>query len=134
MADDDLDDAAFVMEALDVVDPHIGLKHVPDGQYLIDMLHGLGNLHTERHAPLILLDLNMPRKGGLETLREIRSNPFLNILPVLILSTSASQRDIQEAYINGANCYVIKPFTFNDWIYLMKGLTRFWLRKVIGTL
>ena len=104
--------------------------NVSDGQAALDFLAGKG----EDHAPfstsvpsLILLDLNIPKVDGLEVLKRVKNNPDLSHIPVIILSSSHFSKDIQSAYENSANCYLVKPMGFTDLVALAKGITGFWL-------
>ena len=79
------------------------------------------------HCPdLILLDLNLPRKSGREVLREIRAHPSTRRIPVVILTTSAEERDIRESYSESANCYIIKPVGLDDFKNAIKTIGEFW--------
>jgi two-component system, chemotaxis family, response regulator Rcp1 len=74
----------------------------------------------------VLLDLNLPRMGGKEVLRELRKDPRLEALPVVVFSSSANLQDVTECYELGANCYVEKPYEFAKLVKLLESLARFW--------
>lgn len=115
LADDDEDDRIFFKDAIDELKIKTKVETVCDGQQLMDYL-------KEPGTPLphvLFLDLNMPRKNGLECLREIRSNKDLKDLSIAIYSTSSSDHDIQESLIYGANIYIKKP---NDFEKLKKAI------------
>ena len=115
LADDDEDDRLFFIEAIDEIKVKTVVTAVNDGVQLMDYLN-----HPENHTPhLIFLDLNMPRKGGMECLHEIRSNSKLKDLSIAIYSTSSSEEDIEETFVKGANIYIKKP---NDFSALRKVL------------
>ena len=78
-------------------------------------------------AILILLDLNLPKKTGVEVLNEIKGNPDLKTIPVVILTCSKNEDDIWETYKKRANCYITKPVDFNKFIKVIKSLNNFWL-------
>ncbi|MBP0031183.1 response regulator [Roseofilum sp. Guam] len=86
---------------------------------------------TERLLPdLVLLDLNLPRKNGREVLAEIKTDPKLKHIPILILSTSQRPEDIQESYQLHANCYLHKPSNLKQLFYLVEQIETFWFRTV----
>ncbi len=113
LAEDDEDDRFFFKEAIDKVKVKTILTTVNDGVELMDYLD-----NPENEKPhIVFLDLNMPRKGGIECLVEIRANKKYNDLTVAIYSTSASDFDIEETFVKGANVYIRKP---NDFKVLQK--------------
>lgn len=126
MADDDVDDRLLVKEALsEAAVPH-RLLFAEDGQVLLECLRGSGTFADRTDAPrpeLILLDLNMPLKDGREVLREIRSDPVLRRIPVVVFTTSKADADVRQMYELGANSFVTKPAAFADLVRLMKRLT-----------
>ncbi|MEJ7766882.1 MAG: response regulator [Chitinophagaceae bacterium] len=131
LADDDFEDFQFIRNAFRENDWEIHLSHVEDGQYLIDILNAQSKYNKLGELPhLILLDLNMPRKHGLEVLKEIKENLTLRKIPVLIFSTSYNTSDIQKAYELGANCYVTKPQTVSEWSSTIQAMGRFWIQCV----
>ncbi|HMQ45787.1 response regulator [Mariniflexile maritimum] len=108
LTDDDDDDRLFFSEVIDEICTETSLKLFNDGQELMDYL-----LLPDSVLPnLLLLDLNMPKKNGMQCLCEIRSNPKLKDLFIAIYSTSSSEKDIDETYANGANIYLNKPNSF----------------------
>lgn len=110
LADDDEDDRLFFKEAINSLDVDTQLTMVKDGKEMMDFL-----LLEELILPdIIFLDLNMPGKNGMEYLSEIRENDKLKSISIAIYSTSSSEKDIEEAFINGANIYINKPNNFND--------------------
>lgn len=117
LVDDDEDDREFFADALVGVNLNTHLEQLDNGKscldYLIQQVENLPNL--------IFLDLNMPIMNGFECLAEIRKNPKLKELPIAIYSTSSSDKDIEETFLNGANIYIKKPSSFED---LKKSLTQ----------
>tara|TARA_R110002049_G_scaffold223308_1_gene394927 strand:- start:3029 stop:3475 length:447 start_codon:yes stop_codon:yes gene_type:complete len=109
LADDDEDDRMLFTEAIEEISIRTKLSLFNHGQELMDYL----NLPNVLLPSLIFLDLNMPIKNGLQCLKEIRENPRLNDLCVAMYSTSSSERDIEETFLNGANIYVNKPDNFS---------------------
>ena len=127
IADDDLDDVQLTRDCFDENNLPIRVNEVNDGQLLLDHLKTLAR-EAERELPqLILLDLNMPSKTGLETLQELKADARLCRIPVIIFSTSKAQKDIDKAYELGASCFVNKPNTLEEWCDKMGKLGRFWL-------
>ena len=109
-ADDDSDDRMFFEDAVAVIPGNFDVRTANDGVQLMDLLLG-----PEPNLPDILfLDLNMPRKNGYECLKEIRSNPALRDMFIVIYSTTASPREIAETFEMGANLFVNKPNTFSE--------------------
>jgi CheY-like chemotaxis protein len=112
LADDDKDDRILLREALHELSADIKLLTAEHGKACLELLSELTIL-----PDMILLDINMPVKNGKETLMEIKKNPDysgLSTTPVIMYSTSANQRDIEECYKIGANLYIIKPNNFSD--------------------
>ncbi len=107
LADDDADDREFFEEALKEIDIQTTLTTVKDGAELMTVL--VDNLLDPPPPHVIFLDLNMPRKNGIECLKEIRETPRLKNIPVVIFSTSAYPNAIETTYSLGANCYICKP-------------------------
>ncbi len=133
MADDDDDDYQLTRDAFDEYRIVNSLYRVRDGEELMDYLLLRGNYDSEDKAPrpgIILLDLNMPRKDGREALQEIKSNPELRRIPVVILTVSQLEEDVARSYDLGANSYVRKPVRFDELVELVKVLGRYWLEVV----
>jgi CheY-like chemotaxis protein len=133
MADDDEDDRIFAREALDESRLRNDLHFVEDGEMLLEYLNRSGSYSHLKGTPLpglLLLDLNMPRMDGREALREIRKNPDLRCLPIVILTTSDSEEDIIRSYNLGANSFIRKPVTFEGLVSLMSALGQYWFEIV----
>lgn len=132
MADDDADDVMLAQEAMK--ESRLGncLRFVEDGQELMEYLTRSGRYeHEDAPKPgLILLDLNMPRMDGREALREIKSNPELRRIPVVILTTSKTEEDILRAYDLGANSFITKPVTFDRLVDIVRTLGMYWFNIV----
>jgi CheY-like chemotaxis protein len=103
---------------------------VGDGQEAIDYLRKVGSYAKRSSPDMILLDLNLPKKDGRQVLMELKNDPILKRIPIVVLTTSASQEDISQAYENRANCYVRKPVDLNDFLDVMKQVENFWLSIV----
>jgi CheY-like chemotaxis protein len=133
MADDDADDRLLAKDALDECRLANDLHFVEDGEDLLDYLFRRGKYTDPQSAPrpgLILLDLNMPKKDGREALREIKSDPELRRIPVVVLTTSKADTDISRIYELGANSFVTKPVTFEQLVNVMKILGNYWFNIV----
>jgi CheY-like chemotaxis protein len=133
IADDDEDDCMLAREAL--VESRLvnELRFVKDGEDLMDYLHRRGKYIQESNAPrpgLILLDLNMPKKDGREALTEIKSDPNLRQIPVVVLTTSKAEEDIYRSYDLGANSFITKPVTFSSLVEVMKTIGKYWFELV----
>ena len=123
MADDDQDDCLLVSKAFKASRLCNDLRFVKDGEELMDYLYQRGKYADEALAPrpgLILLDLNMPKKDGREALREIKSDPDLRAIPIVVLTTSKEEEDVLRSYDLGANSYVTKPVTFQGLVDVVK--------------
>ncbi|MBN3882676.1 MULTISPECIES: response regulator [unclassified Nostoc] len=133
MADDDEDDGILVREALAESQLPIELYIVSNGEELMDYLYHRGryaNNSKTPHPGLILLDLNMPKIDGLEALKEIKADPQLRQIPVVVLSTSRAEEDIYNTYNLGANSFIIKPVAFASLVEVMKTLVKYWFEIV----
>jgi CheY-like chemotaxis protein len=133
LADDDPDDRQLTEEAFAENRLVNQLHCVEDGEKLLDYLHRRGEFEKYRNEPLpglILLDLNMPRKDGREALKEIKADPALRRIPIVVLTTSKAEEDIVRSYDLGVNSYVTKPVTFKSLVELVKVLGRYWFEVV----
>jgi CheY-like chemotaxis protein len=133
MADDDIDDRMLTREALEESRVRNNLYFVEDGEELLDYLNRRGKFADVEQAPrpgLILLDLNMPKKDGREALREIKADPDLRRIPVVIMTTSKAEEDIYRSYDLGANSFITKPVTFERLVELMRTLGQYWIEFV----
>jgi len=133
MADDDPDDRLMTREAFEESRLANDLRFVEDGEELLDYLKRRGKYAEPGSSPrpgLILLDLNMPRKDGREALREIKSDPELKRIRVVILTTSKAEEDILRSYDLSAASYITKPVTFESLVELVRTLGKYWLEIV----
>lgn len=106
------------------------LTVLKDGQQAIKYLKKEAEFQNGLTPDIILLDLNIPKINGLEVLDFIKSDRYLKVIPVIILTTSNSQNDILKSYERHANCYLTKPVNFSNFVRLLKLLTEFWLTAV----
>jgi CheY-like chemotaxis protein len=132
MADDDEDDRMMTEKAMRKNRLSNELKFTVDGEDLMDyLLHR--NSYNADSAPvpdLILLDLNMPRKDGIEALKEIKSNKKLKSIPVIVLTTSSAEEDIIKSYHLGVNSFITKPVTFEGLVKVVKDIDDYWFELV----
>jgi CheY-like chemotaxis protein len=133
VVDDDEDDRNSIQKAWDKSRVANKLRFVEDGEELTEYLNHTGKYADPASAPrpaLILLDLNMPRKDGREALREIKSNPELRLIPIIVLTASKAEEDILRSYDLGANSVIIKPVTFGALVDVLQVLGRYWIEIV----
>ncbi|HEX9653328.1 MAG TPA: response regulator [bacterium] len=133
VADDDADDRLMIKEALEESRVANDVDFVEDGEELMDYLYRQGKYSNRDGQPLpglLLLDLNMPRKDGREALKEIKANPELRRMPIVVLTTSQAEEDILRTYDLGVSSFITKPVTFSALVDLMKTLARYWFEIV----
>jgi CheY-like chemotaxis protein len=127
LAEDNPADAALVVEAFKNSLNPIHVVRVNDGEQALDYLWGRDGFSGEKIPDLVLLDLNMPRKDGFQVLGTIRSDPKLNAIPVVILTNSNLESDVQQAYEGSANYYLVKPHNLDDFFAAMRKIEDIWL-------
>lgn len=133
VADDDPDDRMLTKDALDECRLANEVHFVENGEELMDYLYRRGKFEhlTKVMLPgLILLDLNMPKKDGREALKEIRADPTLRRIPIVVLTTSKAEEDILRTYELGVNSFIIKPVTFESLVDIVKTLAKYWFEIV----
>ena len=133
LADDDEEDRAMATDAMREARIVNELHAVEDGEALMDYLTHRGRFAPPTLSPrpdLVLLDLNMPRKGGREVLREMKSDPVLRSIPVVVLTTSRAEEDVERIYNLGANSFITKPVTFEGLVDAMKVIGEYWFQIV----
>lgn len=133
MADDDADDRMLTRDALEESRVLNELRFVEDGEELMEYLTRKGKYADAKESPrpgLILLDLNMPKKDGREALKEIKSDPNLRRIPVVIMTTSKAEEDVFRSYDFGASSFITKPVTFDRLVELMRTLGEYWVEFV----
>lgn len=132
IADDDPDDRLMTSEALSQSLTPSKISFVEDGEELLDYLHRRGKFSgvTAPLPDLILLDLNMPKKSGIEALKEIKTDNELKHIPIVVLTTSKGEEDIYRSYDLGVNSFVTKPVSYSSLVNTMKIMGKYWFEVV----
>ena len=133
VADDDADDRMLIEEAFDESEIGNQIEFVKDGEELLEYLRCQGDYEgrsAERDPGIILLDLNMPRKDGRVALKEIKEDPKLCHIPVIILTTSNADEDIAKTYQLGVSSFITKPKSFDDLLNVVTVLSNYWMETV----
>ncbi len=130
LVEDSPSDADLTVEALSDGKVLNNLHWVEDGVEALAFLRRQGKYNDAPRPDLILLDLNLPKKDGREVLAQIKVDPQLKLIPVVVLTTSAADRDIFKTYELNANCYVTKPIDLDQFISVVKLIEMFWLAVV----
>lgn len=128
LVEDSPTDAMLTRAALAHHDVRNPLHVADDGVDAMDFLQRKGKYADADRPGLILLDLNLPKKNGREVLADIKADPELKAIPVVVLTTSKAQEDIEKSYELNANCYVVKPVDFNTFTDVIRAIDNFWLR------
>ncbi|MDH3583626.1 MAG: response regulator [Phycisphaerae bacterium] len=126
LAEDSPTDAKLAEEAIAASSLAARIHHVSDGLAALAFLRQEGEYKSAPRPDLILLDLKMPRMDGLEVLEEIQDDERLSLIPVVALTTSSAEDEVSKAYRLGANCYVIKPIDFRQFMQSIESTLRFW--------
>jgi two-component system, chemotaxis family, response regulator Rcp1 len=130
LIEDSPSDAALTVEALQAGKIANNLSRVADGVEAIDYLRQKGRYAKTLRPDLIMLDLNLPRKDGRDVLRELKTDPSLKLIPIIVLTTSRADKDVLQSYELNANCYITKPVDFEHFIEVVKSIENFWLTVV----
>ena len=130
MAEDDPEDQLLVKDAFQEAHLANRLSMVQDGEELMAFLRQEAPYEDAVRPNIILLDLNMPRKDGREALAEIKSDPHLRRIPVVVLTTSSAEEDIVRSYDLGVSSYIRKPVTFDKLVSMVKTFGRYWFEIV----
>jgi CheY-like chemotaxis protein len=130
LVEDNPADVRLTQEAFKDAKVHLEMHVAADGIEAMEFLNRQGRFHQSPRPDLILLDLNLPRKDGREVLAEIKAHPSLRTIPVVILTTSSSDVDIESSYLLHANCYVSKPVEFEGFLSVVHSIDNFWLSVV----
>jgi len=130
LIEDSPSDAALTIEALQAGKIVNNLNRVADGVEALAYLRQQGRFTDSSRPDLIMLDLNLPKKDGREVLRELKSDPSLKLIPIIVLTTSKADKDVMQSYELNANCYITKPVDFQQFIDVVQSIERFWLSVV----
>lgn len=131
LVDDNKGDVGLTREALLEGKLNNTLYVCYDGVEAMEFLHKTGDKYSDVPTPdIILLDLNMPRKSGIEVLADIQQYDHLKTIPVIVLTTSNADIDIMSSYKTNANCYITKPVDFDHFITVIQSIENFWLSIV----
>lgn len=130
IVEDNEGDVRLIKEAFtgSVVDSKFSV--VSDGEEALDYLYKRGKFEASSRPDLILLDLNLPRVNGFDVLSDVKSNPGLQQIPVVIFSSSTSDNDVLRSYDLKANSYISKPSDFDEFLSVVKTIEEFWFRTV----
>jgi CheY-like chemotaxis protein len=131
LVEDDPADVRLTREAFAECSVHNTLTVVEDGVQAMQYLRGEAPYEDAPAPDIVLLDLNLPRKSGLEVLAEIKADRRLRRIPVVVLTTSGAEEDVLRSYDLHANCFVTKPVSLEDFIELTSTIKDFWLRTVV---
>jgi CheY-like chemotaxis protein len=131
LVEDNPGDARLTVEAMR--DAKVGnhINVVEDGVEAMAFLRREGRYSGSPRPDLILLDLNLPKKDGREVLAEVKADPLLRRIPVVVLTTSRAEEDVLRAYDLHANCYVTKPVGLEQFMQVIKNIDHFWIRVVV---
>ncbi len=133
VAEDDAEDQMLVKEAMEESRLSNHIHFVSDGEELLAYLRHEEPYADPRKYPrpgLILLDLNMPRKDGREAMKEIKTDPKLRVIPIVVLTTSKAEEDILRTYDLGVNSFITKPVSFSSLVNVMRTLGKYWFEIV----
>jgi CheY-like chemotaxis protein len=130
LVEDNEDDACLTIDALREGRVRNNIHHVEDGVLALAFLRREGRYAQAPRPDLILLDLHMPRKGGLEVLEEIKQDTGLLSIPVIVMTNSRDEHDVLKAYGLHANCYVTKPVDLDQFLGVVKSIEHFWFSIV----
>lgn len=133
VAEDDAEDQMLVKDAMEESRLSNRIHFVSDGEELLAYLRHEGPYGDTEKYPrpgLILLDLNMPRKDGREAMKEIKSDPKLRVIPIVVLTTSKAEEDIVRTYDLGVNSFITKPVSFSALVNVMQTLGKYWFEIV----
>jgi CheY-like chemotaxis protein len=128
LVEDSPSDAELTVEAMRQARVPTRVTVVDDGVTALEFLRREGAYAGAQRPDLILLDLNLPRKDGREVLAEVKSDDLLKSIPVLVLTTSKSDADVLDSYRLHANCYIVKPFDYDQFLQVVRTIEEFWFQ------
>lgn len=127
LVDDDEDDRMLIREALESANEHVKIIEINDGKDLLEMI---GSKDADQYPSLIMLDMNMPRMTGMESLYFLKLNPAYQHIPIVMISTSSNQKLIQQAYDLGINAYIAKPVSFKEYSKMAEAVNVCFLNNI----
>lgn len=130
LVEDNLGDIRLTKEAIKASKVDFEMDVISDGELVLDFLNQKGNFSEAERPDLIMLDLNLPKKNGIEILREIKDSPSLRRIPIIAVTTSEADHDVTMAYDLHANAYILKPVDFDDFTKVIKLIDSFWFNTV----
>ncbi len=130
LVEDSPDDVELTLEVLKETKFRNKIHIVEDGEAAMAFLRKQGQYANAPRPDLVLLDLNLPRRDGREVLAEIKEDPDLKIIPVVVLTTSQAEEDVLRAYGHHANCYISKPLDLDQFVKVVRSIESFWLAIV----
>jgi two-component system, chemotaxis family, response regulator Rcp1 len=130
LVEDNEGDIVLTLEAFEEAKFNVGVSIVRDGEQAVNFLLKRNQYLDEKTPDMIILDINLPRKNGLEVLEFIKTSESLMHIPVIMLTTSSSEKDIMIAYKNHANCFIIKPLGIEDFVNAIHEIENFWFSWV----
>jgi two-component system, chemotaxis family, response regulator Rcp1 len=131
LAEDDENDVELTRQGFKKCKLLLNLHHVKDGVECMAFLHKQGKYSAAPTPDLLLLDINMPRMGGLEVLAEMVADETLNAIPVVVLTTSAQDEEILKMYKLRCSSYIIKPVDFEQFLYVVRSIAEYWFTVVV---
>lgn len=130
LVEDNEGDIVLTLKALQKAHVHNEIDVVRDGEQALQFLHKQGEFKDAETPGLILLDINLPKMDGMEVLAEIKNHEHLRVIPVVMLTTSDSEKDIIQSYQHYANCFITKPVNFGKFIDVVQTIKEFWISIV----
>jgi two-component system, chemotaxis family, response regulator Rcp1 len=130
LVEDNEGDIILTLKALKKAHVHNEIDVVRDGEQALQFLHKQGPYSQAETPGLILLDINLPKIDGVEVLAEVKKDEHLRLIPVVMLTTSDSEKDIMQSYYHYANCFITKPVNFTKFMEVIKTVKEFWISIV----
>jgi two-component system response regulator len=128
LIEDNIDDAELTIFAFRKSYPEIEILHLNNGVEALDFVFNAANIDYMKSVSLILLDINMPMVNGLQVLQRLKTSNTTKYIPVVMLTSSLEEKDLEESYNLGANSYLKKPVSFENFLNTVKLLENYWLR------
>ncbi|MDW8273734.1 MAG: response regulator [Chitinophagales bacterium] len=130
LVEDNPGDIRLTQEAFKESALNVHLDVVTDGEMALDFLFKRGKFINANRPDIILLDLNLPKKNGIDVLVEVKNAENLKKIPIIVLTTSDAEHDIAKAYSLHANCYILKPVDFDEFAKVIRLIEEFWFKTV----